>query len=39
MIYNRDQAWGELALYASLLLLLLRTHVLLSGSEQQSVEV
>ena len=39
IIYNRDQEWGELVLYGSVLLLLLRTRVLLGVSEQQSVEV
>ena len=35
-VHNRDQEWGELVLYASGLLLLLRTRVLLGGSELQS---
>ena len=39
IIYNRDQEWGELVLYGSVLLLLLRTYVLLGSSEQQSVEL
>ena len=39
IIYNRDQEWGELVLYGSVLLLLLRTRVLLGASEQQSVEL
>ncbi len=34
VIHNRDQEWGELVLYGSGLLLLLRTHVLLGPSEQ-----
>ena len=29
LILNRDQEWGELVLYASIYLLLLRTRVLL----------
>jgi hypothetical protein len=33
VIHNRDQEWGELVLYGSGLLLLLRTHVLLGPSE------
>ena len=33
VIYNRDQEWGELVLYASGLLLLLRTRVLLGPSQ------
>ena len=36
LIHNRDQEWGELVLYASLLLLLLRTRVLLGTSESPS---
>ena len=36
VIHNRDQEWGELVLYGSGLLLLLRTHVLLGSSEEQS---
>lgn len=38
VIHNRDQEWGELVLYGSGLLLLLRTHVLLGASEQQSAQ-
>lgn len=37
-VHNRDQEWGELVLYASGLLLLLRTRVLLGGSELQSTQ-
>ena len=33
-IHNRDQEWGELVLYASCLLVLLRTRVLLGPSER-----
>ena len=36
LILNRDQEWGELVLYASLLLLLLRTRVLLGAVERQA---
>ncbi|MCB4408180.1 hypothetical protein [Synechococcus sp. MU1642] len=36
LILNRDQEWGELVLYASLLLLLLRTRVLLGAVEPQA---
>ena len=39
VIHNRDQEWGELVLYGSGLLLLLRTHVLLGASEQQAGEL
>ncbi len=35
LIHNRDQEWGELVLYGSGLLLLLRTRVLLGSSQQQ----
>ncbi len=35
VIHNRDQEWGELVLYGSGLLLLLRTYVLLGAAEQQ----
>ena len=38
LIHNRDQEWGELVLYASGLLLLLRTHVLLGASEPPSAQ-
>ena len=38
LIHNRDQEWGELVLYASVLLLLLRTHVLLGASELPSAQ-
>ena len=34
VIYNRDQEWGELVLYGSGLLLLLRTWVLLGPTEE-----
>ena len=36
VILNRDQEWGELVLYASLLLSLLRTRVLLGSVEPQA---
>jgi len=36
VILNRDQEWGELVLYASLLLSLLRTRVLLGAVEPQA---
>ena len=38
LIHNRDQEWGELVLYASGLLLLLRTRVLLGASEPPSAQ-
>ena len=38
LIHNRDQEWGELVLYASGLLLLLRTRVLLGASEPSSAQ-
>ena len=39
VIHNRDQEWGELVLYGSGLLMLLRTHVLLGTFEQQPGEL
>ena len=33
LLHNRDQEWGELVLYGSALLLLLRTRVLLGTAE------
>ena len=36
LIHNRDQEWGELVLYASGLLLLLRTRVLLGSFDPPS---
>ena len=39
IIVNRDQEWGELVLYGSVLLLLLRTRVLLGASEPLPVEL
>ena len=39
LIHNRDQEWGELVLYGSGLLMLLRTHVLLGAFEQQPGEL
>ena len=38
LILNRDQEWGELVLYASLLLSLLRTRVLLGAVEPQAFD-
>ena len=38
VIHNRDQEWGELVLYGSGLLLLLRTHILLGASEKHPVK-
>ena len=38
VIYNRDQEWGELVLYGSGLLVLLRTRVLLGSSKKLSLK-
>ena len=38
VIVNRDQEWGELVLYGSGLLLLLRTRILLGPSEKKHAE-
>ena len=39
LIYNRDQEWGELVLYGSGLLVLLRTRVLLGSAVDRRSEV
>ncbi|KZR83800.1 MULTISPECIES: pectate lyase [unclassified Synechococcus] len=39
VVHNRDQEWGELVLYGSGLLMLLRTHVLLGAFEHQPGEL